>query len=174
MHSWCWIAGEAVVTWWKSKIVLCEVLLLFTYFTSQSPSVCQKKKIIFNQSLLNSNWIWIRGAIIHNLRLFALIWNINGFFWLREEMSIWSQRSSATAGVYPLTLPSSPCIAGPGQEQGGRLWISSLRNYFLKLWICIFFFFPRVTQMNTSRSLETFSSKSWLQIRIFWKPVALI
>lgn len=50
---------------------------------------------------------WYEGNY-SSLKLFAVIWNINEFFWMREEMSTWSQRSSITPGVDPLTLPSIP------------------------------------------------------------------
>lgn len=50
---------------------------------------------------------WYEGNY-SSLKLFAVIWNINEFFWVREEMNIWSQRSSITPGVDPLTLPSIP------------------------------------------------------------------
>ena len=72
------------------------------------------------------------GAIIHHLRLFALIWNINGFFWVREEMSIWSQRSSTTPGTHPLTLPSILCTVCMAQVEER----TGIRERKAILWTC--------------------------------------
>lgn len=120
----------------RTACFYCEILLLFSHFTAQ-PFLIRAtfffetysvREIIHNfQSVIRQCLTVIEfwyGAIIHHLRLFALIWNINGFFWMREEMSIWSQRSSTTPGVYPSIL-----CTGQRKESADLLLLLS---FFLK------------------------------------------
>lgn len=91
--------------WWWCAFFPFWRPLLFTLLIKGGPFFLRDtvREIIHNfQSAIHQCLTVIEfwyGAIIHHLRLFALIWNINGFFWMRGEMSIWPQRTPATPGT---------------------------------------------------------------------------
>lgn len=106
------------------RILLCAVCAHHEIHADTPPFVNMFYVCLLSYSVKKDHFQW---AICHplnviefwcdgnysSLNLFALIWNFNEFFWVTEEMSIWSQRSFITPGKDPLKLPSIPCTTGP-------------------------------------------------------------
>lgn len=65
---------------------------------------------------------WYEGNY-SSLKLFALIWNINEFFWARAE--IWSQRSSITPGWH---YPACPAPVQAGWRTGLEGWVKKTKT----------------------------------------------
>lgn len=132
---------------WQSSFVLWFHVSVLSYSV---------KKDYFQRTIphpLTVIEFWYEGNY-SSLKLFVVIWNINEFFWVREEMNIWSQRSSITPGVDPLTLPTIPWSILKKKIQTWRMMHK-------RIFLLFFFFLIWGPNLNNLISLESILYFFW-------------